>query len=485
MMHRSQGLRTHMLSAVMAAALAGCAVGPDFRPPEPPDVTQYTPGKSLAKTVTAVTEFGNQQRLVEGLPVESQWWRHLGSTALNELVEEAFRSSPTLAAANATLRQAEELHAAKGGATQYPQANLGINAQRQRFNPSMLGLNGEPRQFNLYTPSVEVGYNLDLFGGNRRTLEALAARVDYRRFELDAARLTLAGSIAMTALTRARLAAQIDATVAILHAQDEQLRIANERVRLGHASPDEAFSLQAQVEEMRAGLPVLRKQLRQSEHLLAILVGRAPGKSNIPAFTLADFTLPSELPVVVPSELVRHRPDIQGAEALMHAANAEYGVAVAKLYPQINLSASLGSQALTTAALFGGSSLIWSLVGQLAQPLFAPGLPAEKRAALAAFDAAAANYQGVVLEALRNVADVLVAVEHDAQALASIAAADKAAQAFLIIVERQYQLGATGYLQVLIAQQQAHQTRINLVAAQAQRLTDSVSLYQALGGGVS
>ena len=289
----------------------------------------------------------------------------------------------------------------------------------------------------------------------------------------------------MAALTRARLAGQIDATVAILHAQDEQLRIANERVRLGHASPDEAFSLQAQVEEMRAGLPVLRKQLRQSEHLLAILVGRTPGKSNIPAFTLADFTLPSELPVVVPSELVRHRPDIQGAEALMHAANAEYGVAVAKLYPQINLSASLGSQALTTAALFGGSSLIWSLVGQLAQPLFAPGLPAEKRAALAAFDAAAANYQGVVLEALRNVADVLVAVEHDAQALASIAAADKAAQAFLIIVERQYQLGATGYLQVLIAQQQAHQTRINLVAAQAQRLTDSVSLYQALGGGVS
>lgn len=215
-----------------------------------------------------------------------------------------------------------------------------------------------------------------------------------------------------------------------------------------------------------------------------MLAGRAPGTGGIPAFTLADFTLPVEMPLVVPSELVRRRPDIHATEALLHAANADYGVAVAKLYPQINLSANLGSQALTTGALFGGGSAVWGLVAQLTQPLFNPGLPAEKGAALAAFDAAAANYQSVVLESLRNVADTLRAVESDAQTLTALAAADMAAQASLQ-VERQYRLGAASYLQLLIAQQQAQSIRINMVAAQAQRLVDSVALYQALGGGVS
>ncbi len=212
-----------------------------------------------------------------------------------------------------------------------------------------------------------------------------------------------------------------------------------------------------------------------------MLAGRAPGAGGVPEFTLADFTLPAELPLIVPSQLVRQRPDIQAAEALLHAANADYGVAVAKLYPQLNLSASLGSQALSSGALFGNGSAVWGLVGQLTQPLFNPGLPAEKRAALAAFDAAAANYQSVVLEALRQVADTLRAVENDAQRLAALAAADAAAQEALQMVEQQYRLGAASYVQLLIARQQAQQTRLGVSAAQAQRLADSVTLFQAMG----
>jgi len=198
---------------------------------------------------------------------------------------------------------------------------------------------------------------------------------------------------------------------------------------------------------------------------------------------LQEFTLPADLPLTVPSELVRNRPDIQAAEALLHSANAEYGVAITKLYPQLNLSATLGSQALTTGALFGSGSAVWSLVAQLTQPLLNPGLPAEKRAALAAFDAAAANYRNVVLEALRNVADVLRALDNDAQRLAALAAADAAAQESLASMQRQYSLGAAGYIQLLTAQQQAQQTRISLIEAQARRLADSVALYQAMGGG--
>jgi NodT family efflux transporter outer membrane factor (OMF) lipoprotein len=474
-------MRYALLTLALALALAGCAAGPDYKRPTGPEVAGYTATPVAVRTESAAVRLGEAQRLVDGMAVDAQWWRNLKSAKLNALIESALTASPSLAAAEATLRQAREIHAARAGSTQYPQVDAGLGAQRQRMSPSTQGLAGDAREFSLYNASVGVRYNLDLAGGNRRALEALAARADFRRFELDAARLTLAGNIATAAITRARLADQIEATAAILKAQEEQVHLARERARLGQATPDEALALQTQAEQTRAQLPALRKQRQQTEHLLAVLAGRAPGAGGMPEFTLADFSLPTELPVVVPSELVRRRPDIQAAEALLHAANADYGVAVSRLYPQLNLSANLGSQALASGALFGNGSAVWGLVGQLTQPLFNPGLPAEKRAALAAFDAAAANYQGVVLEALRDVADALRAVENDAQTLAALAAADAAARDALRSMERQYRFGAASYLQLLVAQQQVQQTRNGLIAAQTQRLADSVALYQAIG----
>jgi len=216
--------------------------------------------------------------------------------------------------------------------------------------------------------------------------------------------------------------------------------------------------------------------------LLAVLAGRAPGAEPLPAFSLGDFTLPAELPQVLPSELVRQRPDIQAAEALVRVASAEHGVAVARMYPQIRLSANLGSQALTTGALFGSGSAVWGLIAQLTQPLFDPALPAQQRAALAALDAAAAQYQVVVLDALRTVPDLLQAIAHDAQALNSLAAADAAAQASLSSLQQQYALGSVSHVQVLLARQQAQHSKTALLAAQAQRLQDSVALYQAMAG---
>lgn len=472
-----------LATLILAGLLAGCAAGPDFKRPAAPDVTGYTATPLPAQTASAPTTLGDAQHFSAGASVNAQWWHGLGSSKLDALIEQAFQASPTLASAKATLRQAQETYSARAGSTLYPQVDADLGAQHQRQNPSTLGQTGDAREFSLYNASIGVHYQLDLAGGNRRALEALAARAEHRRYELEGARLTLAANITTTAITQARLAGQIQATEAILRAQDEQLQLTRERVRLGQAAPDEVLALQTQVEQTRAGLPSLRKQLQQNEHLLAVLVGRAPGAGGLPTFTLEEFTLPSDLPLVLPSELVRRRPDIQAAEALLHAANAEYGVAVAKLYPQLNISASLGSQALSTGALFGGGSAVWSLVGQLTQPLFNPGLPAEKRASLAAFDAAAANYQSVVLEALRNVADVLRALDNDAQTLAALATADTAAQGSLESMQRQYALGAASYIQLLIAQQQAQQNRISLIAAQSQRLVDSAALYQALGGG--
>lgn len=463
------------------ALLAGCAVGPNFERPAAPTVVAYT----ATPRPDAGTALGPSQHLQEGGEVHPQWWQAFGSEKLNGLIDEALQASPTLAGAQATLHQAQEVYAARAGSTLYPQVDASFGSQRQRFSPGSSGLPGDAREFSLYNAGLGVRYTFDLAGGNRRALEALAARSDYQTFQLEGARLTLVDNIVTTAVTQARFAGQIDASKSILQAQEEQLELTRTRVRLGQAAADEALPLQTQVEQTRAGIPQLRNQLQQSRHLLAVLAGRAPGAGGLPSFSLEEFTLPATLPLIVPSELVRTRPDILAAEALLHAANAEYGVAVANLYPQLNLSANLGSQALTTGALFGSGSAIWSLVGQLTQPLFNPGLPAEKRAALAAFDAAAAHYQTVVLEALRNVADVLRALENDSQRLTALTAADSAAQGSLESMQRKYRLGAASYVELLIAQQQTQQTHIDLIAAQAQRLVDSAALFQAMGGGAT
>ena len=475
----------YALIGMCLLTLTGCAVGPDFQRPAPPDVIGYTPTPLATSLNSSPTTLGDPQNIIKAERLTKHWWRAMGADKLDMLISEALERNPTLMAAEATLRQAQELYAARAGSTLYPQLEGNLGGQRQRFNPGTLGQTGEAREFSLYNAGVGVRYTFDLAGGNRRALEALAARSDYQQFQLEGARLTLVANIVTTAITQASLKRQTEIIENILKSQENQLELTRERIRLGHGEPDDALALQTQLEQTRAKLPPLRYQLQQNEHFLAVLVGKAPGESLLPSFTLEDFTLPPELPLLIPSELVRARPDILGAEALLHASNAEYGVAISKLYPQLNLSADLGSQALTTGALFGGGSAVWSLVGQLTQPLFNPGLPAEKRAALAAFDAAAANYQSVVLEALRNVADVLRALENDSKRLEALSAADSASGKSLESTQRRYKLGTVSYYDLLIAQQQRLQTKLDLTEGQAKRLVNTAAFYQAMGGGLN
>jgi NodT family efflux transporter outer membrane factor (OMF) lipoprotein len=472
-------------AALVLAVLgfSGCAVGPDFRPPDAPAVPGYVAGAQPSPTASAQAPLGQAQHFIEAAPIDERWWRELGSSKLDALVDEALRASPTLEAAQATLRQARETLDARAGATRYPQASARLGAQRQRSNGAALGQPGIERTFELHNASVSVSYDLDLAGANRRALEALAAQVDHQRYQFEAARVALAANVATAAITQAQLAAQVEASEAIVAAQHEQVEIVRQRVALGAAARDELLALRTQLEQSRAAIPALRTRLDQAGHLLAVLAGRAPGEAGAPRFALADFVLPQQLPLQVPSELARRRPDIRASEALLHAASAQRGVAVAKLYPQVTLSATMGSQALTAASLFGAGSLVWGLAGQLAQPLFNPGLRAEARAADAGFDAAAANYRQTVLQALRNVADVLRALEHDADALVAQAAAESSAREALQSVGQRHALGAASYLQWLVAQQQAQQARLGVAAAQAQRLADTVALFQAMGGG--
>ncbi len=463
--------------------LAGCATGPKFNIPAPPASTAYTASAYPAHTASSPTALGGEQRFAEGVLMAPQWWQAFESPKLDGLIEQALAASPTLEAAEAILRQARHTYEARAGSTQSPQANANLSGERKSVNNAAMGQPDGENTFNLYSASVNVRYDFDLFGGNRRALEALAAQADYRRFQLEGARLTLTANVIATAIAQARLSAQIDVMEQMLNAQTEQLALTRRRLELGAASDVDVLSLQTQMEQTRAGIPALRNGRDQASHLLAMLIGQTPSATNVPQFALADFKLPSELPLQVPSELMRRRPDIRASEALLHAACAEHGVAISKLYPQISLSANVGAQALTMDTLFNPASLIWSLGGQLAQPLFNRGLRAEARAAEAGFDAASAHYRETVLQAFRDVADGLRGLEHNAYALAATTAAALSAQETLDLVQKRYAMGAANYLEVLTAQQVVESSRMDLCAAQSQRLIDTVTFYSSMGGG--
>ncbi len=483
-MNNKNKFARHATAGLYFLFLMGCAVGPSFETPAPPGVTAYTSTPLKINLDPQLDPEGQGQKIIWGKKLQREWWRGLNCEPLNILISKALEQNPTLTAAEATLRQANELYTARAGSTLYPQAEANLGGQRQRFNPQTLGQTGDARKFDLYNAGVGVRYTFDPAGGNRSALEALAAKSDYRRFELEGARLTLEATIVTAAITQASLSMQVETMENILKSREEQLELTQESVRLGQKAPDAVAALQTQIEQNRADLPLVRNRLEQNNHLLAVLAGQAPGAGIQPSFSLHDFTLPSELPLIVPSELVRARPDISGAEALLKAANAEYNVATANLYPRLNLSADLGSQALTLGSLFSGGSAVWSLVGQLTQPLFTPGLPAEKRAALAAFDAALANYRWVVLESFRNMADVLRSLENDTERVVALRAADKASRLSLELTRNRYELGAADYTELLIARQHRQQTQLDLIEARAKRLINSVAFYQAIGGGM-
>ncbi len=471
-----------VVPALCAALLAGCAAGPDFQRPVTITAGTYTATAMHAATVSSPGAQGASQQFVTA-PVPIHWWTEFQSTKLTALVERAFAASPTLAAAQATLQQAQHSLAATAGNTQLPQISTKLGAQRQGTNAAAAGAPGGERSYSLYSATAALSYDLDLAGGNRRALEALAAQVDYQSYQLQGARLSLAASLALAAITQAQLTAQISATEDLIGTQEEQLALTRKRLALGVGTEQDVLALQTQLEQTKAVVPALENRRQQTRHLLAVLAGQAPGQAGMPEFKLADFSLPAQLPVSVPSELARRRPDVRASEALLQAASAQYGVAVAKLYPQLNVSASLGSQALTAASLFGAGSLLWGLGGQLVQPLFTPGLRESAKAAEAGLQAAQANYQQTVLQSLRNVADVLRTVENDARAQQALERAHDSAQGTQRLVTARQALGGASYLELLQAQQQAQRTAFVVLELRARRVVNTVSLYQAIGGG--
>jgi NodT family efflux transporter outer membrane factor (OMF) lipoprotein len=480
------------LFAAAAACLSACAVGPTFKPPVSPSPGLYLPPheSSPSESRAESGEGGSAlsaytQHLSVGANPAADWWSIFDSSELDALVAAAVAHNETLAAAQARVAEARELVKAEAGRL-YPQVSLDGGAGRQKYGKEFLGSLINVPPFSYVAAGATVSYSLDYVGGIARSVEERRALAQYQRSDADATYLTLTGSVVTEAIEAAAAQTELQAVAQILSEDRRNLHLVRSAYRNGSVSRVDVVTAESQLAADETLLPPLRQRLAGAQHALAVLTGRPPAEWRSAALSLSRLTLPRRLPLSLPASLAHRRPDILAAEAQLHAATAAVGVATANLYPQITLTATGGWQSLPGEALFERSNTAWSLISGLTAPLFDGGtLRAERRASLDELRASAAEYQEVVLESFGQVANVLDALQHDAELVAAQSNALKAAQSSVELARESYSAGNTGILQVLDAQRQRLSAQLGVLRAQAQQYSDTTQLFLALGGGAS
>jgi NodT family efflux transporter outer membrane factor (OMF) lipoprotein len=499
-------LASSALLGTLAALAAGCAVGPNYHRPPAPANAGYAPTPLPQSTASAPVHGGEAQRLTDEGDMPFEWWELFKSPALNALVERAFQANPTIVAAQAALLQAQELVYAQRGfffptvganynfaRTKIP-GNLtlddspGTQGNGDNLNPPLLDLKNTPHTapliYNFQTAELTVGFVPDVFGANQRQMESLSAQRDAQRFALEATYITLASNVVAAAIQEASLRALIAATQQLIAADEQSLQILRDQFRLGFAMRIDVAAQETALAQAKATLPPLQEQFEQTRDLIRALVGNLPNQDVPEIFELDALQLPPELPLSLPARIIEQRPDVRAAEAQLHAANAQVGVAVAAMLPQFNITGVLGGNADEFAWMFRHGGPFWNLVGNVSQPIFEGGtLLHKKRAADDALKQAAAQYQSSVLTAYQNVADTLHASLSDADALAANVRAENAARVTYDLTRRQMEVGYVNYLVLLNAETTYQQALIQRVQSQATRFGDTVALFQALGGG--
>jgi NodT family efflux transporter outer membrane factor (OMF) lipoprotein len=488
---------------LLAAAVAGCAVGPNFHKPQAPKDAGYTTVPMPETTASTGGGGGDAQRFVMGLDVPYKWWEAFGSPAIDALVEQAFRANPSITAAQAALRQAQEMVYAQQGYF-FPSVGADYNFERQKLAGNLSGSsapgvqgNGtainpvqsssppynEPLYYNFHTATLTVGFTPDVFGANRRKVESLDAQARMQRFELEATYVSLASNVVAAAIQEASTRAQIKATKEIIAHNQRALQILRDKFNLGFATRIDLAGQEQQLAQARALLPPLDKQFEQNRDLIRALVGKLPNQ-EVATVDIDSLTLPAQLPVSLPAKIIEQRPDIRAAEEQLRSANAQVGVAVAAMLPQFTITGATGGTATQFSQMFSHGGPFWTLIGDASTPLFAGGtLWHTKKAADQALRQAAAQYQETVLQGYQNVADTLHAMVADADALTAAVEAEHAAKVTLDLTEQRMQSGYTDYLTDLAAAMAYNQAVLNTVQARAARFGDTAALYQALGGG--
>ena len=489
----------------LAALLAGCAVGPNYHRPTLPQTQGYAPVPLPTATTAAAPVSGTDPSLSASQSfsatrdISAQWWTLFHSPDLDALIARAFAANPTLDAALATLRQAQENVYAQRGFF-FPTIGASYNAQRTKLSGNLAGANtpiyqsngtiiqpigpAQPVTYNFHTAELTVGFTPDVFGGNRRAVESLQAQADQARYQLRAAYVTLASNVVAAAIQEASIRAQIAAVQDIIDSSRHALEILRAQQRLGYVMQLDVAAQEAALAASLQLLPPLQKQLEQTRDLLRVLAGNTPDQELAQTFSLASLHLPEELPLSLPSKLIEQRPDVLAAEQAVHAASAQIGVAVANRLPQFAINGDAGGNATRFSQMFLGSGTFWSVIGSVSQSIFDGGtLRHRQRAAEQGFLQAAAQYRLTVLTAFQNVADSLHALYADADSLQAAVAAEQAASETLALTQKQLQSGYVSYLSLLNAQQAYEQAALTRIQAQASRLGDTGALFQALGGG--
>ncbi len=484
--------------------LYGCAAGPDFKRPPAPVASAYTPEPLPAKTASAAVSQGGAQSFVMTEQLPSDWWRLFQSERLNALVARAFAANPSIEAAQAALAQAQQNVIAQQGFF-YPSVGVSYTPSRTKLagnngggSPGMQGngtliqtysnpagpkYNG-PAYYNFHVAQLNVGYVPDVFGMRRRQVESAKAQELAQQMQLQATYITLASNVVAAAFQEASLRAQIEAVNRVISLNRENLEIMRSQLKFGFIAEIDVAAQEAALAQNEQALPPLSGQLEQTRDLIRALVGNTPDNDVPETFVLADMHLPEALPLSLPSKLVEQRPDVMIAEAQLHDASAQYGVAIANRLPQFSIQAGMGGMASTADWMFRAGGGFFSLAGSVAQTIFDGGtLRAQSRGAEQALIQAGAQYRSTVISALQNVADTLHAIESDAHSLQAAAASEQASKRVLDLTRAQYKLGFIPYQNLLIAEQNYRLTTISLIQAQAARLGDAAALYQALGGG--
>jgi NodT family efflux transporter outer membrane factor (OMF) lipoprotein len=462
----------------MALALTSCAVGPNFHRPAAPDIDHYLPPTPPATGAQPAAPAATAQQLQPGQDLPAQWWELFHSPTLQEAVQAALRDSPTLTAANATLAEAQQQVIVARGAL-FPKVNAdgGVTRTTSTTPTALLA----PTE---YTLGLSATYALDVFGGARRGVEQQVALADMQRYQLAAAYLTLTGNVVNEALTIASTRLQIATTLELIDSDRKNLELTEREYEVGTAARTDVITADSQLATDLTTLPTLRTQLEQARDALAVLTGHAPAQWPVHEFDISEFTLPGEVPLTLPSQLVRQRPDILASEAQLHADSAAIGVAFAQEFPTLTLSGSITREALTAGALFHQFNTVRQAGAALAAPIFAGGaLRAQTQAARDAFTAQAATYQGVVVSALGQVTDDLWALQNDAERLAVDQHAVNIAGEALRLQQQSYTVGKTNVLQLIDAQRTYAQARLSLATARIQQYQDTAGLLVALGGG--
>jgi NodT family efflux transporter outer membrane factor (OMF) lipoprotein len=413
------------------------------------------------------------------------------SNTLNALVEKALQANPNLQSQMASLRAAKELVYAQQGRF-FPVVQANFNPSRQRLPDNAIGATSTPvgpdgnpiNPFNVFTAQVLVTYTLDVWGQNRRAVESQRALADAQRFQVEAAYLTLTSNVVVAAVQEASLRAQIDATLQIIDINTKMLDILRRQFSTGYVNRSDVAAQEAALAQVRATLPPLRQQLAVQRDLLTALAGRFPSQEPSETFRLASFRLPVDVPVSLPSVLVQQRPDVRAAEEQLHSASAQIGVAVANLLPNFTINGTRGYTALELANLISPPNLFWTVAGNATQTVFDGfTLLHQARASEATYQQAAWSYRSTVVGALQNVADTLHALQNDADTLKAARDFEKAAKISLDLARQRMEKGDANILLFLTAQQAYLQALIQVVQAEASRLSDTAALYAALGGG--